>query len=36
MTSKGRKRHSPEKMVRKIRETDRILAEGGDVAAVVR
>jgi hypothetical protein len=36
MTNKKRKRHSPEQTVRKIREADRILAEGGDVAAVLR
>jgi transposase-like protein len=36
MTSKRRKRHSPEQIVRKIQEADRILAEGGDVAAVLR
>ena len=28
--------HSPEQIVRKIQDADRILAEGGDVAAVVR
>jgi putative transposase len=31
-----RQRHSPEQIVRKIQDADRILAEGGDVAAVVR
>jgi transposase-like protein len=36
MTNKRRKRHSPEQIVRKIQEADRILAEGGDVAAVLR
>jgi len=36
MTSKRRKRHSPEQIVRKIQEADRILAKGGDVAAVLR
>ena len=36
MTSKRRKRHSPEQIVRKIQEADRVLAEGGDVAAVLR
>jgi Transposase len=32
---KGR-RHSPEQVVRKLREADRLLAEGGDVAGVCR
>ena len=36
MTNKRRKRHSPKQIVRKIQEADRILAEGGDVAAVLR
>ncbi len=36
MTNKRRQRHSPEQIVRKIQEADRILAEGGDVAAVLR
>jgi transposase-like protein len=30
------KRHSPEQVVRKLREADRLLAEGGDVDAVCR
>jgi putative transposase len=34
--TKRRQRHSPEQIVRKIQDADRILAEGGDVAAVVR
>jgi transposase-like protein len=34
--TKRRQRHSPEQIVRKIQEADRILAEGGDVAAVLR
>ena len=34
--TKRRQRHSPEQIVRKIQDVDRILAEGGDVAAVVR
>ncbi len=34
--TKGKKRHSPEQIVRKIQQADRILAEGGDVAAVLR
>ena len=33
MTNKRRKRHSPEQIVRKIQEADRILAEGGDVTS---
>jgi putative transposase len=32
---KGR-RHSPEQVVRKLREADRLLAEGADVALVCR
>ena len=36
MTNKRRKRHSQEQIVPKIQEADRILAEGGDVAAVLR
>jgi len=36
MTNKRRKRHSPEQIVRKIQGADRILAEGCDVAAVLR
>lgn len=31
-----RKRHSPEQIVSKIQQADRILAEGGDVAAVLK
>ena len=31
-----KKRHSPEQIVRKIQDADRILAEGGDVAAVLK
>jgi len=34
--TKRRQRHSPEQIVRKIQDADRILAEGGDVAAVLR
>jgi transposase-like protein len=34
--TKRRQRHSPEQIVRKIQDADRILAEGGDDAAVVR
>ena len=34
--TKREQRHSPEQIVRKIRDADRILAEGGDVAAVLR
>ena len=36
MTNKRRQRHSPEQIVRKIQEADRILAEGRDVVAVLR
>ena len=34
--TKRKTRHSPDQIVRKIQQADRILAEGGDVAAVVR
>ena len=34
--TKRRQRHSPEQIVRKIQEADRLLAEGGDVAAVLK
>jgi cyanophycinase-like exopeptidase len=34
--TKLRQQHSTEQRVRKIQDADRILAEGGDVAAVVR
>lgn len=34
--TKRRQRHSPEQIVRKIQDADRVLAEGGDVAAVLR
>jgi len=34
--TKQRRRHSPEQIVRKIQDGDRILAEGGDVGAVLR
>ena len=33
--TKGKKRHSPEQIGRKIQLADQILAEGGDVAAVL-
>ena len=32
----GRRRHTPEQIVRKLREADRLLAEGASVADVVR
>jgi putative transposase len=32
----ARRRHTPEQVVRKLREADRLLAEGADVAAVAR
>ncbi len=32
----GRKRHTPEQVVRKLTEADRLLAGGDDVAAVCR
>jgi transposase-like protein len=31
-----RRRHTPEQIVRKLREADRLLNEGGDLAAVAR
>ena len=34
--TKRRQRDSPEQIVCKIQDADRILAEGGDVAAVLR
>jgi putative transposase len=34
--TKRRQRHSPEQIVRKIQDADRILAERGDVVAVLR
>jgi len=30
------RRHTPEQIIRKLREADRVLAEGGDVADVAR
>jgi putative transposase len=32
----ARRRHSPEQIVRKLKEADRMLSEGTDVAAVAR
>lgn len=32
----ARRRHTPEQIVRKLREADRLLDEGADVAAVAR
>ena len=34
--TKRKKRHSPEQIVRKIQDADRILGQGGDVAAVLK
>ena len=34
--TKRRRRHTPEQVVRKLREADRLLGEGADVAEVVR
>ena len=34
--TKRKRRHSPEQIVRKIQDADQILAEGGDVAAVLK
>ena len=36
MTQLKGKRHSPEQVVRKLREADRLMAEGADVDAVCR
>jgi putative transposase len=32
----ARRRHTPEQVIRKLREADRLLAEGADVAEVAR
>ena len=32
----ARRRHTPEQVIRKLREADRLLGEGADVAAVAR
>jgi putative transposase len=32
----ARRRHTPEQIIRKLREADRLLAEGTDIAEVVR
>ena len=32
----ARRRHTPEQIVRKLREADRLLGEGADIAAVAR
>ena len=36
MMTKRKKRHPPERIAGKVLQADRILAEGGDVAAVLR
>jgi transposase-like protein len=36
MTTNSRKRHTPEQVVRKLGQADRLLADGADVAAVCR
>jgi putative transposase len=36
IVTKRKKRHSPEQIVSKIQQADRIFAEGGDVAAVLK
>jgi hypothetical protein len=33
ITTKNKKRHSPDKIIRKIQDADRALAQGGGVAA---
>ena len=35
MSVKGRKRHSPEQVVRKLRDADALLNSGKDLAAVL-
>jgi putative transposase len=32
----ARRRHTPEQIIRKLREADRLLAEGSDIAGVAR
>jgi transposase-like protein len=36
MFTMARRRHTPEQIVRKLKEADRMLSEGSDVAAVAR
>jgi putative transposase len=36
MTTRGRKRHSPEQIVKKLRDADALLNSGKDLAAVVQ
>ncbi|GAB6165755.1 hypothetical protein JCM19992_19210 [Thermostilla marina] len=36
MTTRGRKRHTPEQIVRKLRDADAMLNAGKDVAAVLQ
>jgi putative transposase len=36
ITMARRRRHTPEQIIRKLREADRLLNEGADVAAVAR
>ena len=36
MTTKRRKRHSPEQIVRKLRDADAMLSAGKDLAAVLQ
>jgi len=36
MIAMARRRHTPDQIVRKLREADRMLAEGSDIAAVAR
>ena len=36
MGSSRRRRHSPEQIIRKLRETDRLLGEGQEVAVVAK
>lgn len=36
MMSKARRRHTPEQIIRKLREADRLLGEGMEVASVAK
>jgi putative transposase len=36
LVTMARRRHTPEQIIRKLREADRLLAEGADVADVAR
>jgi putative transposase len=36
LVTMARRRHTPEQIIRKLREADRLLAEGADIADVAR